>query len=63
MAAVTPGITSSRNPGEELTGEQKKSLSQKPSWPEVDNMVIVELQGKLGKQRKKLAREKGIGNA
>lgn len=42
VAAVTPGTTSSHDSGEGVWGvEQKKSLFQKPPWPELDNMAIL----------------------
>lgn len=55
-AAVTPCIASSHNPGEETAGEKRKVPENTP-WPELDYMAILGLQGKLGEQRKMLARE------
>ena len=46
MAAVTPDVTSSHNPGEDPAEEQKKSLSQKPPWPELDFIAILKLPGR-----------------
>lgn len=58
MAAVTPGITSLHNLEEELAGERKKSLSQKPLL--LAGTRSPELQGKLGKQEKSLPRRKEL---